>query len=581
MNKLLVLLAFLLVLCGCSKESEKIEIMLEQANATMNAQPDLALKLLEQQDASSIKRPEQKAKYQVLLTRALDKTDHIFTNDSTIAPAASYYLHHGSEADRAEAFFYMSRVNRYINSNPDEVMQWLIKAEKHVANTNNSYLKALIHFDKAHLLAMQMNHKESIEVYEMAKTILYELGLKRNAMGCLECIAYQHYLLNNNSRALDNYKEALSLAKELKDTSFILQYSHDIIKTEYEIDKNPNNTLKQLHRVYNTYNKGEIPNYCYGMLANMHISIKQYDSARVYTNEYLEHNGSGSYAYYLLSLVEEACGNYKKALEYDRLQVEVTDSLYQVEKDNMVQELEQKYKNKELLAENQKIAENIRINRAIYLLMVAVMALALTLSTVLFRRRITFQKQKIDQMQELTNSLLQNQQELQQANTSLCDRLNSQEEKTVRLSDALQRKFNNIKGLLAKASLMENSGYRFMQEFHNFLRIDAREAEQAFSDLIDVVNLNFRGFASVLAQRHPALSKDDIRFCCLICLGYSTNNIRFIYGLKHPNSVYVKRASIRNSLNLTGEKESLEAYIANLLRELDVPNILVVGKEEE
>lgn len=262
-----------------------------------------------------------------------------------------------------------------------------------------------------------------------------------------------------------------------------------------------------------------------------------------------------------LSLIEEKRGNYKKALEYDRKELEITDSIYKAQKSTLLQDLEQKYNAQRLADSNKYLVKQTRIYRALG----SCAALVVLLLAVLMFREVRRRKQKFAEMQNLIDSFVEKQQELQQVNESLSNNLNSQEAKTVHLRDALQRKFDNIRALLAKVSKLEKQPEEFMSEFHKFLRVDAKEAEHVFSDLVEVVNLNYNGFADYLQQLHPDLNKDEVRFCCLVALGFSAAQIGFIYGLNHPKTVYSRRLIIRNKLNLKGETSTIEEYIQKIM----------------
>lgn len=86
---------FLLEVSSCGRSTSLVP-ELSQAENCMEARPDSALALLQAVDTLQLTTEEQKAKYVLLLSMALDKNVIDRTDFAILQPAIDYYADHGS-----------------------------------------------------------------------------------------------------------------------------------------------------------------------------------------------------------------------------------------------------------------------------------------------------------------------------------------------------------------------------------------------------------------------------------------------------------------------------------------------------
>ena len=84
------LIAILLVSTGCHTDTPSLHI-LSHADSLLDSLPDSALNILSTIDRQDLKTPEEKARYSLLYTMALLKTEQEIPNDSVLIPAIEYF----------------------------------------------------------------------------------------------------------------------------------------------------------------------------------------------------------------------------------------------------------------------------------------------------------------------------------------------------------------------------------------------------------------------------------------------------------------------------------------------------------
>ncbi|MDE5890453.1 MAG: hypothetical protein K2H10_05485, partial [Bacteroidales bacterium] len=93
--------ALLLAFSSCS-DRDAVRLM-DDVESYIHSDPVRALSELECVDRSRLRSRSATARFSLLYTMALDKTEQMPDNDSTIRPALDYYRRHGSIDDRIKS----------------------------------------------------------------------------------------------------------------------------------------------------------------------------------------------------------------------------------------------------------------------------------------------------------------------------------------------------------------------------------------------------------------------------------------------------------------------------------------------
>ena len=138
----IIILAIFLFSCnGHSKHWET----LSQVESYIEEKPDSALVTLEQIDLSELSGKEEKAKYALLYSMALDKNFIDKTDFELLQPAIDYYEDNGSATDKLRTCYYQGRI--YQNLGNDALaMESFVKAISEGDASDDVLTKARIYF---------------------------------------------------------------------------------------------------------------------------------------------------------------------------------------------------------------------------------------------------------------------------------------------------------------------------------------------------------------------------------------------------------------------------------------------------
>ncbi len=115
-----------LILFGCQHNSE-IDQQLDKAESLMLSAPDSSLLIIDHIPTENLSDTEQKARYALLKSMALDKNYIDTTTFDVLQPAIDYYLDHGTPDERLRTLYYQGRI--FLNkSDFDMAMQCFLKA---------------------------------------------------------------------------------------------------------------------------------------------------------------------------------------------------------------------------------------------------------------------------------------------------------------------------------------------------------------------------------------------------------------------------------------------------------------------
>ena len=139
-NILLLITAITIFSCNGARKSETFKL-LEDVDSYIEARPDSALAVLEGIDVEDLGSREEKAKYALLMSMALDKNYIDRTDFEVLQPAIDYYESHGSATDKLRAFYYQGRI--YCNRGESEdAMECLVKSIDLGSESNDLKTKA-------------------------------------------------------------------------------------------------------------------------------------------------------------------------------------------------------------------------------------------------------------------------------------------------------------------------------------------------------------------------------------------------------------------------------------------------------
>lgn len=167
-----IILLYLICSLSCSKQTET-DVKLRAIEAYIQEDPSRALEELSLINTDSLQYAGEQGLYSLLFSMALDKNYIDIKSDSLIAPALSYYSHHGDTYHKFLTYYYHGRV--YENAQAyDSALSSFIEAESLLDNSIPEEYQVRLYSAKQRVY----NHQLAIE--EAGKEILKAKQISRH-----------------------------------------------------------------------------------------------------------------------------------------------------------------------------------------------------------------------------------------------------------------------------------------------------------------------------------------------------------------------------------------------------------------
>ncbi len=569
MKVLYTALLVLLLFPSCRRQSGDIDSFLHNAESLMNEHPEDALSIIRHIDRRKIYSSASEARYALLYSQALDKNYVDVTSDSLTAVAVNYYDRHGTKHERAMAHYYQGRV--FSNAgNFDAAIRSYSLAEDAASGTDDYYLLGLINNAVGNLHFEQYDLDEALQRDQQAASFFHRAQSPYNEALAYIGVGTVYSLKGDNEQMEIVYNKAIEIYKELGEIDRILPlYEELVVKTQLNVGNNLRGVKNDLRRYYLEYSDGNIPLQSLGLWQGIYLKGNELDSAKMCgdlmlqnRNLFTAHKIAGCYA-----LMEQiACmeGDYKEAYGYAKQYADMMDSVTLKKEEDLVLELEQKYRNRILNQSYENLKQHNDQQRIITGL-VLLFSLSLLVAGLLYLRKWRENAAlKMREAEAEKESLGRACRELQEQLGTVGDRVDTDDEQERQLFDALEERMVVLRNWVDKAETMKPA--LFMKSFRDYMTVNVM-SKHALSDLQYVVNRKYYGVVDYLKAHYPELRKQDLDLCCLLCFGFSQHGICYLYNYEDIGSFYNKRSRLRKKLGLPPER-TLESFIAELLAEL-------------
>ncbi|NCA85882.1 MAG: tetratricopeptide repeat protein [Clostridia bacterium] len=342
------------------------------------------------------------------------------------------------------------------------------------------------------------------------------------------------------------------IAREKGDLHKAFELNHQAI----DVWKNSNNS-RGLAQGYN--NLG----HCFMMDRNYEQALQSYQTALDLSNQY-NVLPSAVIALEQLSALYDSIGNYKQAYLASVRFKQVSDSLLDLEKIQLVTRLEMQEKFDKRLTQNRLLQQEKeseqRRRELIYTITILFTAMALSILILLFYLQRS--KSKTHRLQAEKTTLL---------NKSLAlEKTNLQEELEFRNKELA----TNVMYMIRKNELITRIFEKLIQSKLLFKKENQKIIEEIIHDLQsstdDDVWTEFEvrfqqvhnDFYTKLNERFPNLSANEKKLCAFLRLNMSTKEISAI-TYQSPNSIVVARSRLRKKLGIDTD-ESLVSFLETL-----------------
>lgn len=558
----------LISLCVLSCQSNRpAALILDTVESLMTEDPQKAKLILETIAYVDINKSSLHAKYALLYSQALDKNYVDISNDSLIRIAVDYYDRHGDDHEKALAHYYHGRV--YQNGNDvDNAIKSYVLSEQSVSRVNDCYLLGLINYNIGHLYSEQHSFSEAQDRFQRSVGYFNNAGAIYNAAAVLSQMGRTYLLMDKCDSAHKKYNEAIEKYKSLDADREIQQLYESIAAIQLDQNEKVDSLKKILRHCYSKLNSGKIPITSRGLWQSIYIKENKLDSARIcghviLDNRELFSNTQLAGCIIQMGQIEYQDGNYKKAYQYSLQYESIIDSIYNETREHIIQEIEQKYNNQILKEANRSLQVRQRYQNIIIVLLIIILVIGGTLITWIFtlwRKKI---KQRIKCADAEISRLRSTYSELQGQYDAIKIRVNSNDEKEVKLMEALKARLRGLCDLVENTQTTKSA--TFVKLFQKYMKVNVR-SDISLSDLQYVVNKNYHGIIDYLEANYPKLTKQDLDLCSLLCFGFSQYGICYIYETE-IQTFYNKRHRLRERLGLK-QNQKIEVFIQDLIQKL-------------
>ena len=575
MRKLYIsILTLVSLFCSCSHSPITTE--LKRAEQLMTEAPDSAEKILNAIPRRNLKNRAQKARFALLYSQAMDKCYIDTDNDSLISVAVKYYSKRGSDHEKALAYYYESVMYRNAK-NTDAQVESLVKSQKYAENITDHFLNGLIYSKLGQIYYAQYQISEAEELFRKSVDAFEQAHHLKNKMTSLQNLGNALNQLNKKDEYIAVTKEALNIAKELNRDATALALEYDLLNATNgwnsdEIRRHKRGLFE--NKDYFSQPKGEFAR----QMSNIYGIEGNSDSLKHYLIEYIEKDDVRAMSYCggiaSLSLLCEERGEFAEALKYAQMYTSTKDSLNRIARKNIVEELEQKYKTKEISLEK----ESLRKQQTLIIWIGVLVALILisVIVWIIKSSRNALAKQREEYESYITQYDTQCRQ-LQEQYDMLSNKVGvyttEQGEFGVKLIELLKNRLSSLRTLAELAyKYGEKNTQTFYDKFQEHIMLSKNKNEEFIDEILEVANVLNNGLITYLTQNYPELSKFELSYCGLVALGFTPESIRILYNHTHIHSLYTIRGRIKSKLNFKNigeDNHSLEDYILNLCNTLN------------
>ena len=570
---------------------------LVRAESLMYDHPDSALMLLDSMAPPS--EPYQNALWSLLVVQARDKNYIKHTSDSLINVAYDYFIRRDDPHRRALVLNYEGVVNESLGE-MEKATEFYLRAGDEVLKTEDYDLGNLIYSNLGMVYAYRSLNEECLFAFQKA----YELAKlsKDNYIIAFSLIYLGRIygVLEQWEQSIEFYKQAIIASESIKDKHdrSLGSALGELGEIYYQIDK-PQEALIYLKRAETEKRKnGRDLAQTYLALGKNYSEIEQYDSAYLYLNQALitENIYTKQESYYCLYSLCRDRKKYEKAIIYNEKYLQYRASVEQLNRTNAIVEVQAKYDHQKL--ENEKLALELDKSRLLRSSLVAlsVLLLVIALLIYIYQRRIlkkerTIQKDKALLLQ-YTRQLNENEQlikrnqerivelsgeisaytELEESmkeQTAEMEHLHTQNRELLIANNRLQRNIAQYSVLLQQKdgeledfARLSTENVR-LQKRETFLcerlidgnaqlkalRLSPKylKTPQEREAIVQAVNILYEDFTVRLSKQYPALTEEDLLFCCLVKLHLNNGTIATLFAIS-PASVTKRKQRIKERM---------------------------------
>lgn len=534
---------------SCSRHSVHWET-LTQVETFIEEQPDSALTALQRIDVQELAGKEERAKYALLLSMALDKNYVDKTDFEVLQPAIDYYRSHGTATDKLRTYYYEGRIYQNLQKHDELAMQCFVKAVTEGATSDDILTKARVLFTQGRIYSTIYEWDKCIATYLEAAEYFKSMGKTSSYVNCIANVINAYTIIGDSVQA----EKYIALAQENLDgcSAKIKAHFYSCYLTylaNYGQDEN------EIRTAINDYiNISSTSGTDWLSVANAYLKIGDAPAAM----DALSHHGeilntSQRLKFHaLLSQIYKLEGRHKEAMDTYEYYVALTDSMEYARVESDIQFVEEKHS-----LELRNLRERARNNRTLLIALLLVITISSLL--IISRYRLKAKTAEAELAKREKERYMQLYTQMEQERDSLTELLEQNKELNQTAKNALLERI----GLLNRFFLAN-------------ITKDAKtskEVDKEIEDLLENKEVFMASTRMAFAGSHPhfikhlercGLNEWEMGYCCLYALGLKGKEVgEYIQMKSHFNN----SSDIRKKLGLPEHGTTLGTHIRQLLSE--------------
>ena len=553
-------LAVIVTITGCHHNSATDDAI-NEAELLIESQPDSSLAILNAIDSRSLRGDEQRARYALLMSMALDKNYIDTTSFDVLQPAIDYYLEHGTPDERLRTLYYQGCIYRNRGDDANAMASCIDALElKDVTDTlvlaRVYVLRGILYEEQYKIAEYTEDNLNAAKLFHSAEKYLPELR-------CCAKVIDMSVLLGNKTRSDSLVNICSVLVKQYPEMEDFVKYRFLAYLIKYGSEDELRGLLEEIGE------SGVTSNIMLTM-AMGYSKLGDNERAKLLLDEvHIGGEVGDSLKYYAVaSDIYENTGDCKKALDAYKNYVYTAEKLHLRMFSNDLLFAEKKHQIEiDNLVEMQK--RDRLINYSLFIiscLLIITIIIFYRYSAARSRRMVAEQanlKLKLEKQKaelELDNMRLEKA-ELNAECYKLKNLLTEHNELAEPVRVVIKQRFDLLNGLLAK-DISENETHA-----------------NAYRKWIDHIRLNKEEFMEstriAFKASHPAfinyltskgLTDDEIRYVCLYAIGLKGKEVGVYLQLKGHYNI---SSTIRKKLGIGEHDTNLGIYIKRLMNDVD------------
>ncbi len=305
----------------------------------------------------------------------------------------------------------------------------------------------------------------------------------------------------------------------------------------------------------------------YSNLTEIYAKLSQPDSAKFYLNK-INYNSSLQHKankYLHLYKIAKYSGNTQDALKHHEDLYNVKDSIYQRDKEHQVEVISEKYKSQ--LYQTQLIeTRRHRDTMIIICILLSLIIISLRVVILYMRKYVLVKKeQELDNYKESVIIMQESERNLQRQYDALIAQTKVGDQQEIDAINKIEDTVREISNLLFKVSTTKSKPEKFISEFTKIVKTSAK-ATDTHMHLRYIANKKYNGIIDHLIKKYN-LTTPEADLCSMICLDFSIDTVRVLFGHENLNSLYNRRSKLKAKLSLEA-KDHIDDFIKDEISKL-------------